>query len=260
MRVQALEEARAIRELRLQELQRHNDEMASISTVAPAGPTSKDILRAIQTAVKDSHGNDRPLSLMLFADSLLHDERVSVLLKADSEVQKKGAIEAVEALNHALGSPQEPLSHSVIIDLFFSPEAETEKLLASMQRGRSGEQWPSWRLDKRAQNKALATLESSLAAKLALFSKREPTMSQELVQVRAALSERDAEEKQEMELFAASASAQRERTAVKLQQKAQLQRNKVLRQRAQDARASSVATDSHNTQASLPRTGAIAIK
>lgn len=232
-----------MRELRLLELQRQQEELAKISAVAPCGPTSKDILKAIQTAVKKSDGGNHPLSLRLFADALRHDERVSHLLKADTEAQKRGATEAVEALQRALASSEGALSQSVVIDLFFSPEAETEKLLTSMQRDRN----QCWKLDNRSQNKAMATLESSLATKLASYNERETAISQELAEVRAALAERDAEEKQEMELLAASANAQRERNAVKLQQKAQLERSKVLRKSKQDALflAASIVTDTH---------------
>ena len=132
-----MDEARAERELCVLELQRHKEELAVITSAATIrGPTSKDILKAIQTSVKNPgrDSEDNPLTLKVFADSLRNDERVAQLLQANSEEQKRGAIEAVEALDRAIGSPDETIASSVIIDLFFCPEAETEKLLESMQR------------------------------------------------------------------------------------------------------------------------------
>ena len=227
---QNLEEARADRELHFLTLQRLKEECARISPTEPTGPTSKDIVKAIQTAVQNENGEDSPLSLELFADALRTDERVAKLLRARSEAQKQSAIEAVEALIKAFGASEEvrPISHSVIFDLFFSPEAETEKLLTIMQKTQTSR--PSWTLDHKAQNRALKTLESSLQAKLTEYRTREAALSEELSQVRAQLAERDAREQTEMELLAACAAAQRERNAVKEQQKVMLDRNKALRQ------------------------------
>jgi hypothetical protein len=226
-----MDEARAERELCVLELQRHKEELAVITSAATIrGPTSKDILKAIQTSVKNPGREDNPLTLKVFADSLRNDERVAQLLQANSEEQKRGAIEAVEALDRAIGSPDETIASSVIIDLFFCPEAETEKLLESMQRTKN--RVPSWKLDNKQQNKAMATLESSLQTKLEHYNRLEASFAQDLIKVRKELAERDAEEQQEMELVAALAAAQRERNAVKLQQKKELEKNKVLRKSA----------------------------
>lgn len=232
MQVQALEESRAERELCVLELHRRKEELAVITSAAAAirGPTSKDILKAIQTAVKNPGGEDHRLTLKVFANSLRNDERVAHLLQADSQDQKRGAIEAVEALDKALGSPDEPIASSVIIDLFFCPEAETEKLLESMQRTQN--RVPSWKLDNKQQNKAMATLESSLQTKLNHYNGREASIAQDLLKVRAELGERNAQEQQEMELVAALAAAQRERNAVKLQQKKELEKSKEMRKSA----------------------------
>lgn len=218
--------------MHLLQLQRLKEEFSNIAPAEPTGPTSKDILKAIQTAVQSDHGEDAQLSLDLFANALRNDERVAKLLQAHSTEQKQGAIEAVEAMHKALGSTQHegPISHSVIFDLFFSPEAETEKLLTIMQKTQNRR--PSWTLDHRAQNKALKTLESSLQAKLAHYRTRDAALSIELAQARAQLAERDAREQKEMELVAACAATERERNAVKQQQKKELERNKALRQSA----------------------------
>jgi hypothetical protein len=229
---QALEEARAERQLCLLQLQRLKEEYADISVSAPVGPASKDIMKAIQVVVKnESTGDDHPLSLKLFARALKNDNRVSALLQANTEAQKQGAIEAVETLNLALGNPEGPISHSVILDLFFSPEAETEKLLNSMQRTKNQHHGthPNGKLDHRTQHKAMATLESSLLSKLKHYTACGAALTEELAKVRTELAKRDAQEKQEMELVAALATAQRERNAVKEQQKMLLERNKSLR-------------------------------
>ena len=223
-----MEEFRAERELRVLELRRHTEDLAQIkSTSEPRGPTSKDILMAIQAAAPSG---DLPLSLAGFADALRSNERVAKLLRADTQDQKEGAIEAVEALNRALGAPEGQISQSIILDLFFSPEAETEKLLTRMQTGTKRRQ--SSKLDHKSQEKAMSTLEASLQAKLAYYAGQKAANAEKLSSVRDELVEREADEKQEAELVAAFSAAQRERNAVKLQQKKILERNRILRKKA----------------------------
>ena len=195
------------------------------------GPTSKDILTAIQTAVQNDEGSAFPLSLSLFATALRNDERIAQLLQAHTQDQKEGAIEAVEALNRALGSSQGSVSQSIVLDLFFSPEAETEKLLTKMQKGPKKRR-PSWKLDHESLETAVSTLEASLQSKLKVYDSQNASTAEKLSVVRAELAEKEAEEKQEMELVAAFSAAQRERNAVKLQQKKVLERNRTLRKQA----------------------------
>jgi hypothetical protein len=185
---------------------------------------------AIQAAAPNGAGGDIPLSLTDFADALRNNERVAQLLRADTQDQKEGAIEAVEALNRALGAPEGPMSQSIILDLFFSPEAETEKLLTKMQA--TTKRRPSSKLDHKSQERAISTLEASLQAKVAYYTEQKDANTEKLSSLRAELAENEADEKQEAELVAAFSAAQRERNAVKLQQKKILERNRILRKKA----------------------------
>ena len=218
--------------MRTLELRGHKEDLAKFRSDSNVrGPTSKDILTAIQTAVQNDEGSDFPLSLSLFATALRNDERIAQLLQAHTQDQKEGAIEAVEALNRALGSSEGSVSQSIVLDLFFSPEAETEKLLTKMQRGPK-KQRPSWKLDHESLETAVSTLEASLQSKLKVYDSQNASTAEKLSVVRAELAEKEAEEKQEMELVAAFSAAQRERNAVKLQQKKVLERNRTLRKQA----------------------------
>ena len=218
--------------MRTLELRGHKEDLAKFRSDSKVrGPTSKDILTAIQTAVQNDEGSDFPLSLSLFATALRNDERIAQLLQAHTQDQKEGAIEAVEALNRALGSSEGSVSQSIVLDLFFSPEAETEKLLTKMQRGPK-KQRPSWKLDHESLETAVSTLEASLQSKLKVYDSQNASTAEKLSVVRAELAEKEAEEKQEMELVAAFSAAQRERNAVKLQQKKVLERNRTLRKQA----------------------------
>lgn len=214
------------------ELRGHQEDLAKFRSDSNVrGPTSKDILTAIQTAVQNDEGSAFPLSLSLFATALRNDERIAQLLQAHTQDQKEGAIEAVEALNRALGSSQGSVSQSIVLDLFFSPEAETEKLLTKMQKGPKKRR-PSWKLDHESLETAVSTLEASLQSKLKVYDSQNASTAEKLSVVRAELAEKEAEEKQEMELVAAFSAAQRERNAVKLQQKKVLERNRTLRKQA----------------------------
>lgn len=210
--------------------------MVTASTpTLPRGPTAHEILEAIQI-VKHSAGEETPFTVSLFSNALSNNQRVAQLLHADNELQKQAAIEAIQALEcpHAEqnlaheSAASTPISNSVIFNLFFSPEAETERLLRNMQKTES--QTPSWELDHKWQNKALATLETSLKNKLEQYIKFDTEITPKLTTVRRELAEREEEERQELELTTALVSAQREQNAVKLQLKSELKRNEQLRQ------------------------------
>jgi hypothetical protein len=231
---QALEEARAQYESSLLELDCLKKDLVTASTpTLPRGPTAHEILEAIQI-VKHSAGEDTPFTLSLFSNALSNNQRVAQLLHADNELQKQAAIEAIQVLERSHAEQNlahdsaNPISNSVILNLFFSPEAETERLLRNMQKTES--QIPSWELDHKWQNKALATLETSLKNKLEQYIKFDTEITPKLTTVRREIAEREEEERQELELTAALVSAQREQNAVKLQLKSELQRNEQLRQ------------------------------
>ena len=230
---QALEEARAQYESSLLELHCLKKDLVTASTpTLPRGPTAHEILEAIQI-VKHSAGEDTPFTLSLFSNALSNNQRVAQLLHADNELQKQAAVEAIQALERPHAEQNDsaastPISNSVIFNLFFSPEAETERLLRNMQKTES--QTPSWELDHKWQNKALATLETSLKNKLEQYIKFDTEITPKLTTVRRELAEREEEERQELELTTALVSAQREQNAVKLQLKSELKRNEQLRQ------------------------------
>ena len=223
--LEALELARAEHEATLLELQRQQNELASANVVNNLGPTSRAIIQAVQASVQTENGSDLPLSLSRFASALRSDSRVAELLQRDTAAAKESCLEAIEALDRALGSP-EVVSHGVLMDLLFSPEAETEKLLAGMQKGRTR---PSWTLDHKWQNKAMDTLEGALQKKIRDYRATEAVLAPELNEVRAKLAARDADEEEEMALSAAFSAAQREKNAIKQEQRIQLDLNKKLR-------------------------------
>ena len=195
---------------------------------ANVGATSREILRAIQESVKFENGKEAPLTLQHFAGALRNNDRVAQLLKADTKTTED-YIEAINSLEHSLGATKD-ISNSVLIDLLFSPEAETEKLLSGMQKGKHGH--PSWKLDHKWQNKAMDTLEASLQKKLDGYLACEKVLSKELAELRAGLKETEADEQQEMSIVAAFAAAQREKAAVKQEQKIQLEHNRNLRKKS----------------------------
>ena len=223
--LESLELARAEHEATLLELQRQQNELASANVVNNLGPTSRAIIQAVQASVQSENGSDHPLSLSRFASALRSDSRVAELLQTDTAAAKESCLEAIEALDRALGSP-EVVSHGVLMDLLFSPEAETEKMLAGMQKGPSR---PSWTLDHKWQNKAMDTLEGALQKKIRDYRATEAVLTAELNEVRAKLAARDADEEEEMALSAAFSAAQREKNAIKQEQRIQLDLNKKLR-------------------------------